>query len=146
MKTFYISILVICSMLASFAADSNAPREFVNLYKKWDSALCAADLAALDQIYASEVKLTSTEGVDTKESWLKMVKSGEYKCSNPVTSELDVKTYGDFAVCTGIWKASEIFKGEKSEDPMRFTDIWMKRDGRWQVIASHVSLVKPAAK
>ena len=52
------------------------------------------------------------------------------------TSELKARVFGDTAVVTarGVQKS-----GEKRE--LRFTIVFAKRDGRWQMVAGHLSTV-----
>jgi len=139
---FFIAFLLVSFTTA--AADSKAvPPEFTALYAHWDQALVKADLAALNQIYAEDARLTSPEGkLETKAEFLGQVKSGQYQASAPTTTDLQVRVLGDIAVATCEWKATETIQGVKSDGHYRFTDVWVKRDGRWQVMASQGTPVK----
>ena len=115
----------------------------MKLYAQWDEALVKADVATLNKLYADEARLTSPEGkLETKADFVGQVKSGEYKVANPSTTELQVHLHGETAVATCVWKATETIKGEKIAGHYRFTDVWVKRDGRWQVVASQGTPVK----
>ena len=52
------------------------------------------------------------------------------------------RIYGDTAVVTGRSTYSGLFEGVKyTNRQVLFTDIWVKKDGRWQEVASHATLI-----
>jgi ketosteroid isomerase-like protein len=58
-------------------------------------------------------------------------------------SGLDVKLQGDTAVVTGVsHNKGKDDKGAAFDRRIRFTDVWVKRDGKWQVLSSHGTDVK----
>jgi len=58
-------------------------------------------------------------------------------------SGLDVRMQGDTAVITGLThNKGKDDKGAAFDRKIRFTDVWVKRDGKWQVLSSHGSDVK----
>jgi len=48
--------------------------------------------------------------------------------------------HGKTAVVTGAYHEKRTSKGKSYEYRDRFTDVWMNRNGPWQVIASHYSI------
>jgi ketosteroid isomerase-like protein len=58
-------------------------------------------------------------------------------------SGLGVRMQGDVAVVTGLThNKGKNEKGVAYDRKIRFTDVWVKRDGRWQVLSSHGTDVK----
>src|SRR3989442_2178899 len=57
--------------------------------------------------------------------------------------DLPVHVYGATAVMSsrGIYRAEA--NGQKITNSFRTTDVWVRRDGRWQMIASHGSQILP---
>jgi hypothetical protein len=55
-------------------------------------------------------------------------------------SDLRVRMHGNTAVVTGRYREKGRSKDKPYEYRDRFTDVWMKINGRWQVIASHYSV------
>jgi ketosteroid isomerase-like protein len=70
-----------------------------------------------------------------------MFKSGAYKIKSYTNNELNVRVYGDYAVCQGIETEVSTFNGGDSSGTYRFTDTFLRRNGNWQQIASHQSLI-----
>ena len=124
----------------SATTNSKLEQEFTQLYRAWDCALVKVDLKALESMYSDEYRLTSTEGtILTRSELLADLKSGKWVVSSAFTDELKVTRYGDTAVVTARWTAKEMYAGKDVNDQSRFMDVWVKRAGRWQVAASHVS-------
>ena len=57
--------------------------------------------------------------------------------------DVQVHVYGDTAAMSsrGIYRAEA--KGQKITNSFRTTDVWLRHDGRWQLIASHDSQIPP---
>jgi uncharacterized protein (TIGR02246 family) len=55
--------------------------------------------------------------------------------------DVRVRLLGDVAVATGRTRVSGRYKGQPVGVTLRFTDVFHFRDGRWQAVASHGTLV-----
>ena len=60
------------------------------------------------------------------------------------TSDLKIRMHGDTAVVTGVYHEKGNDKGEAYDYHDVFTDVWMKKSGKWRLIASHYAI--PAKK
>ena len=56
------------------------------------------------------------------------------------TSELRIHLHGNTAVMTGIYHERGDEKGKPYDYRDRFTDVWMKKDGKWRIVASHYAM------
>jgi len=70
---------------------------------------------------------------------LKIVTSGRVKFKRYETSDMKVNIFGDAAVVTGRLKRVRDKQGKDVEDDWRFTKVYVRRDGKWQVVAWHGS-------
>jgi ketosteroid isomerase-like protein len=52
-------------------------------------------------------------------------------------SDIKVRMHGDTAVLTGAYHERGENKGKAYDYRDRFTDVWMKSDGKWRLVASH---------
>lgn len=50
-----------------------------------------------------------------------------------------VRVYGDSAIVIGITRVEGSSGGAEFKAEFRFTDTWVKRDGRWVLAASHAT-------
>jgi uncharacterized protein (TIGR02246 family) len=58
-----------------------------------------------------------------------------------IDDDVKVRTYGDdTAIVTGIWKrVSKDAEGKDTSGTGRFTRVWVKQNGRWQLAGEHYS-------
>ena len=101
------------------------------------------DRAAVDAILASDWSVTDASGhVLTKEQVIQETfASTDRKIDSMAVDDVQVRVFGDVAVATGRTRASGSYRGASSSVVLRFTDVFVRRDGRWQAVASHGSLV-----
>lgn len=131
------------SKIAAAPADSAAmEQELMKLENGWNDAVVKNDVAFLDRILADDLTDTSADGtVSTKTQDIADLKSGDFKCTSAVADNFKVRVCGDTAVVTGRNTINAQFKGKDISGPYQFTDTWMKRDGRWQCVATHGSKI-----
>ena len=53
-----------------------------------------------------------------------------------------VNVYGETAVMRSHYKQHATVQGKDRSGELLLTDVWVKRDGRWQVVARHSSFVQ----
>jgi ketosteroid isomerase-like protein len=108
----------------------------------WAAAMVKADLGALDAIMANDFVSTSPTGeVQTKEGLMAELKNGKLKFESMHVDELKVRTYGDTAIAFGMDTSKAAYDGKDISGQFRWTDVFVKRNGRWQAVASHLSRV-----
>jgi hypothetical protein len=55
--------------------------------------------------------------------------------------DVSVRPFDDWAIVTGRTKAAGEYQDEAAEVTLRFTDVFVKRHGKWQVVASQATLI-----
>jgi ketosteroid isomerase-like protein len=55
--------------------------------------------------------------------------------------DLKVKVYGDTAIVSGQTTDKGKYKGQDISGTYRFTDVFVKRDGKWMAVSTHVTPV-----
>jgi ketosteroid isomerase-like protein len=73
----------------------------------------------------------------TKAEALEMCRTGPSVSST--VDQLAVRSYGETAIVTGRTKAT--VSGTQEAVTLRFTDVFVRRGGRWVVVASHATRV-----
>ena len=120
----------------------NAEQELLKLEQEWANALVKADVAFLDRILAEDCMFTDSEGIVwTKAQSLAHLKPGGHVITSMVSDDMKVRIYRDAAVVTGRNTTKETLNGKDTSALERFTDTWIKRDGRWQCVATHSSKI-----
>jgi ketosteroid isomerase-like protein len=105
----------------------------------WKSGECEAWGAFL----APELSVIHiTADVITRSQALEMCQTRKPPLESLASDELSVRSFGDAAVVTGRTRATTA--GEKPETvTLRFTDVFIRRNGRWQIVASHATRILP---
>ena len=101
-----------------------------------------ADATALDRIYAADFIGVGPSGrVRTKPQVISDFTSGDLKFQSITTDDVQVRVYGNTAVETG--RSTMIGQDKNKVVPRdnRFTRVWVKLHGSWQLVANHYSLL-----
>lgn len=121
----------------------NAPtlavaHELVELSHELAQAVVRSDRDRLDSLLAEEFTLNGAAGVLDRESFLEAA-AGEYDIDEFAYEEIDPEVYGDTGVCVSRYRQEASFDGRDLSGTMHVTDIWVRRDGRWQIVRRHAS-------
>lgn len=54
--------------------------------------------------------------------------------------EMKIRLHGETAVVTGVYHEKGIDSQKSYDYHDRFTDVWMKKSGKWRLIAAHYSV------
>ena len=105
-------------------------------------AQIGAEAAVLDRLYAEDfIGIGPSGAVRTKEQVLADFTSGSLKFQSISTDDVQWRLYGDTAVETGRSTMNGQDRGKTVPRDNRFTRVWVKRQGRWQLVANHYSLL-----
>jgi ketosteroid isomerase-like protein len=125
------------------AERGSVERELIALENEWGQAWARHDLAFFDRIEADDYTWTSPSGeVWTKArdlAFVKSLKPGTGGIISQAIAEMEVRLYGDAAIVMGRDIIKETRNGKKISRQERWTDTWVKLDGRWRCVAGHSS-------
>lgn len=133
--------------VAASTPAGSVEQDLLKLEREWLDAYTRRDVAAMERIEADDFMITFPDGaVKTKADEIASLKGAAPAGTPPIfmTADTRVRLYGDTAVLTG----KVIQKGTYGEGPRkgqdysfehRYTDVYVKRNGRWQVVASHLT-------
>ncbi len=117
-------------------------KALLQLERDWSEAFVRNDAAALDRILADEFQANYASLVANKKQILAVVKSGSAKTQSSVTSEMKALVLGDTAVVHGLTTEKSSIAGRDMSGRYRFTDVFVKRDGRWQCVTGYSAKVQ----
>jgi len=138
----YIVALIALPASPAQARDARDLKELVRLESVWNEAHLRSDAGALDLLWADDLVITVPDmPLMNKQEALTLVRSGKMKFQRYQTSDLRYKIYGDAAVVTGQLSRERETASKEFEDDWRFTKVYVRRKGRWQVVAWHGSHV-----
>lgn len=145
MRVAPISRILLCSiwlaipLLAQQAASNSAT--ITALEKKWTDAYKHREIGMLSSLLAEDFVITVEDGnTFGKAGYITHTADSSVRVELAEQSDVRVRMHGKTAVITGAYHEKGTDRGKPYEYRDRFTDIWMKTDGSWQVIASHYSV------
>ena len=119
--------------------------EFTRLEAVWNNAHLQGDADALDRLWADDLIVTVPKmPVMTRPDAVAFARSGRMKFLRYETSDLRTRVYGDAAVVTGRLQRTRNVNGKEMSDDWRFIKVYIRRAGRWQVVAWQASESAPA--
>ncbi|HEV3141809.1 MAG TPA: nuclear transport factor 2 family protein [Vicinamibacterales bacterium] len=127
--------------VAAQRATPSVEKEIRVMETQWNDARAHADVAALDRMLADGWTVVHGDGtINTKAEYLADLKSGARKFDGGVeVSDFTVRVYGDTAIAAGKSESKVTISGQPQGGPLRFTRVYVRRDGRWIMIASHAT-------
>jgi ketosteroid isomerase-like protein len=109
------------------------------------AAMVERDLEALGALLADELTYTHSNGrVETKEQFLAALASGALEYLAIVSEgESAVRLYadGEVGLIAGAARVTVRTGGREGAVTLRYTSVYVHRDGRWQLVAWHSSAV-----
>jgi ketosteroid isomerase-like protein len=119
------------------AMSGSAEQELTQLDREWTQASVSGDASILESVLADDYSTTGTSGnAITKAEAIAELKSGATKLESNDTDNYKVRVFGDTAVMThdGVRKGQR--QGQAFTERYRSLHVFVKRGGRWQVVAS----------
>jgi ketosteroid isomerase-like protein len=122
------------------STQNNVEQELKGLENEWLSSYLRGDKQTFDRIVADDFTRTDESAkFATKAEERALVQAPPASVNASLTNEdMQVRVYGDSAIVTG--RIVSKVQGSLNFQS-RFTDTFIKRGGRWQVVARHYSRV-----
>lgn len=135
-----VALSVIQTWPAASAKNDGDHKELERLEAEWNAAHVRGDAAALERMFGEDlIVVVPGMRVMTKADSLGIFISGRMKFERYETSETEFRTYTDTAIVTGRLRRTRVTAGVTADDDWRFTKVYVRRDGRWQVVSFHAS-------
>lgn len=153
MKQIILVVAIVCATYLLAPAQTarektndsdNTEQVILGLEKEGREATLKNDIEANDRLLADNWVNVNTDGsVTTKAKLMELLKDGSFKIMSIDNDEVMVRLFGDAAVVTGLSTTKRA--GQDSEvvtRQVRFTRVYAKRQGRWQVVSAHNTLIR----
>ncbi|MDQ6635891.1 MAG: nuclear transport factor 2 family protein [Gemmatimonadota bacterium] len=120
----------------SSAKPSATERELYRIEDAWAQAVVRRDAKALGRLIAPRWVYSDESGLMDRDAGMAAFVSGSDTVTEASNADMRANVYGNAAVVTGILR----MKGRGPSGPFdrryRYTDTWVRMDGRWQAVAS----------
>ena len=123
---------------AQLSPDATAIR---GLEEKWADAYRARRFDVLSSLIANDYVITFEDGsVYSKVGLISENAQPNKHVDLAEFADLKIRLHGDTAVVTGSYHERGEIGAKHYDFNDRFTDVWMRSQGKWQLIASHYSV------
>jgi uncharacterized protein (TIGR02246 family) len=143
-KTFSILLFTLLACVGA-SAQNQAAQEVRKLERAWLDAYEQRDAKAMNEIVADDFTITFPDGsMQTKPQIISSLSAARSSGNPPLkfyTEDVEARVYGDTVVLIGRVTTEWQQNGKTMKEQNRYTDTYVRRGGRWQVVASHLSNV-----
>ena len=141
MNPLHLAVLLAVSWQSPSIQDADA-RALLQLEDDWALALIRRDATVFRRLLADGFIYTEDDRTVGRDDVLRDIVAGPDTVEAAHNEEMRVHRFGSTAVVTG-WL---VVRGRGASGPFdrryRFTDTWLRRGERWQIVAAHDYLVR----
>jgi ketosteroid isomerase-like protein len=140
--TLIISLVILTCRFS--LAQTAAQQEVLQFERDACKAFLDADVPALQRVLTPDFTLTLSNGdVSTRADEINELQSKKVHYDVFENYDMLARLYGnDIAVVLGKTRVKGTADGKLFDRIVQFTDTLIKRDGRWQLAAGHVSRIE----
>ena len=116
--------------------------EILRLEEELTQTEMQVNVEALDRIYAKDIMVTAPIGICVdKPAVMTEIRQAAEKAvvGRYDKDDLKVRAYGDTAVTSYRMTAEATFEGKEIKRQLCITNVWMNRNGSWQIVARHTA-------
>ena len=137
-------VLALAALRASAArAQASVEDSIRALEEARGQALIRQDTVALSRMLAPEFTEISRLGtVRSRADNIRDIASGTLRLATVRYDSQAVKIYGDVAILTGIADNTGTFAGMPFTGRIRYTRVFVRRDGRWQAVLMQQTMTR----
>jgi ketosteroid isomerase-like protein len=119
---------------------NEAEEELLKLEEAFAEAIVRNDLEGIGRLVADDWIIIDPNGeIVDRARFFNVIKSGALTHHMMESEDFRVRVYGDSAVVTGVTSTKGKFMGQEFSTQERATDVFVKRDGRWQCVLTHLT-------
>ena len=135
-----VMVLIAAALLGSVSNAADLPPDLAKAVKDYDEAQIHGNKAELQRLVADDYTLVNSSGrIQSKAALIADYTAPGYKIEPFEIQQPVEKVWNDGAVMGGVVDLRGMDGGKPFAVKLRFADIWAKRNGKWQVIYTHVS-------
>lgn len=135
-----------CLLVSAPAAaqSTRSTREtLIALERGWNDAFYRRDADFIAGLLADEFVATYDDGSrGDKARELELVATFDQQVLSAVQDDFRVAVYDDTAVVWFTLRLVGIRQGQEAELTLRYTDVWVRRDGGWRCVSTHSTRVR----
>jgi len=141
-------VLLVCGLVCAAPAAAQGVKSdqqtLIDLERRWNMAFHTGDVKFIESILHDDFIATYEDGVRAdKKKELAQAASFNQQIDASSMDDFTIRIYGNTAV---VWFTLRIIgpiQGKPVELTLRYTDIWVLRDGKWKCVSSQSTRFAP---
>ena len=145
----FILVVALFPFLVALAersvAQGKSEEEVVRqLERDWSAAAAHNDAEAYGRVLADDFIGHWADGsTTTKREEIEMLRSAKVSYSENRVIDMSIRIFDSTAIVTGRNTETSVIEGKDATGIYNFTDIFLKRSGHWQIVASQTARAIP---
>jgi ketosteroid isomerase-like protein len=123
-------------------ADGAEEQALYQLERDWAAANMKKDAAVIDKFLAKEFVSNGHGRTANKAQFLAEMKANPAKIESAENSDMIAMVFGDTVVVHGVYTEKSTTNGKDSSRKGRYTEVYAKRDGRWQCMTQYATKIQ----
>jgi ketosteroid isomerase-like protein len=118
----------------------DSEEELRKLEKAFAEAIVRNDLEGIGRLVTDDWIIIDPKGeIVDRARFFEVIKSGTLTHEMMESQDFRVRVYGDSAVVTAVTRTKGKFMGQEFSTQERATDVFVKREGQWQCVLTHLT-------
>jgi ketosteroid isomerase-like protein len=118
-------------------ADGLEEQALYQLERDWATASTKKDTAVIDKFLAKDFVSNQNGRILNKAQMLAQIKLNPAKIESSENSDMVAMVFGDTAIVRGVYTEKSTTNGKDSSTKGSYTEVYAKRDGRWQCVTQY---------
>ena len=142
-RSWFLLLLLPVLVFAQSNSDKSGDKSLIlALESAWNQAEIHHDANAASAIMSDTFISVDHHGaLQNRSQYLADMKDLSFNPEEISNADPTVYLYGDTAIVTSTYRTKGTDKGKPFVHRGRFTDTWIKRDGKWQCVADQETLI-----
>jgi ketosteroid isomerase-like protein len=119
---------------------SKVEEELLKVENEFANAIVSSDLDSLGRLVADDwIIIGADGGIIERTRFFEVINSGALTHEMMESEDLRVCVYGNTGVVTAVTRTKGKFMGQEFSTRERATDVFVKRDGGWKCVLTHLT-------
>ena len=141
MKRFFVVLVLLAFPSFAFADQpgkvTSTEKALLKIEEDLQAGILKGDWAVFDRYLAPGFVFVGPDGsMQDKAQWMADAKSGALKIESSRNEDMKVRVFADTAVVMYRSIDKGTFKGMDISGQYRWTDVFIKRGGKWQIVST----------
>jgi ketosteroid isomerase-like protein len=140
-----LAVVIIPMLAAAAQPREHDVAELTRLSDAWDQAIVRKDEKAVAHNMAEDFRQIDGYGnLETKKSFVAGIVDPKLSIDPYTVEDFEVRLYGDTALLSGRTHMTGKYDGKVFESNYRYIDIYVRRNGAWQIVSVQITKLPKA--